>query len=130
MNDIPRRRLFAVIERHVNQSGVVLFTFPSPEYQEYLKANDPSALQVVDETVELDDLLRYTSLKLHSFAYRDVWSRNQYIHLALATDLAFQPGEIRRGALWKVRNRIHKYMWRIGNGPFVNRVRSGLKPKD
>lgn len=130
---IPKDRyedLFTVIERQLSPSGVVLFTFPSPEYQEYLKANEPSALQVIDETVELDDLLRHTSLKVHSFAYKDVWKRNQYIHLALTSELVFEPGEIKHGVVWKVRNRIRKYLWRIGNALFVSRVKSGFKSKD
>jgi trans-aconitate 2-methyltransferase len=129
---IPKDRykvLFEVIERHLDRPGVVLFTFPSPEYQEHLKANDPSALQVVDETVELGDLLRHTSLKLHFFAYRDVWNRNQYIHAALVSDLSFLPGGVERGVFWKVGYRIRKYLWRIGNASFVNRVRSRLKPR-
>ncbi len=50
-------RLFAAVERILARPGRVLLTYPSPEYQEYLKKNEPKALQLVDETVELEDIL-------------------------------------------------------------------------
>jgi 2-polyprenyl-3-methyl-5-hydroxy-6-metoxy-1,4-benzoquinol methylase len=127
---IPKERyakVFGVIESHLEPDGVALLTFPSPEYQEYLKANDPSALQVVDETVELSDLLAHTSLKVHHFAYRDAWNRNQYVHLALVSGLTYVPGGVPRNLYWRIGYKLRKYVWRFSNASFVARIRSRFK---
>ncbi len=72
----------------MTDDGILLLTYPSPQYQRYLHANAPSELQIVDEVVELEDILRVgsaTGFGLKYFALQDVWMRNQYVHCVLAT---------------------------------------------
>jgi trans-aconitate 2-methyltransferase len=119
---IPKARypeLFKALEGVLCPSGRVLLTFPSPGYQEHLKAHHPERLQVVDETVELDDIMNATSLELHYFARRDVWKKNQYTHMVIASGRAFDPAPVEMRFLERLRYRIMKRLWRIRNRPFV-----------
>jgi SAM-dependent methyltransferase len=115
-------QLFAAVESVLARPGSVLITYPSPEYQSYLKSHEPKTLQLVDETIELDDLLRHTSLKIVHFSYKHVWSRNQYVHLVLGTDRSFTAEPVERSAISRIVYRVRKRLWRARNFPFLRRV--------
>jgi 2-polyprenyl-3-methyl-5-hydroxy-6-metoxy-1,4-benzoquinol methylase len=122
---IPKTRypdLFATIEKRLSPGGRVLLTYPSPEYQEYLRANKPDVLQVVDETVLLTDILAATSLRPLYFDYRDVWQRHQYNHLVLGADLSFDAHPLETSWAREVRYRIRKYRWRASNRSFLKKL--------
>ncbi len=121
-------QLFAAVERVLARPGLVLITYPSPEYQNYLKAHEPKALQLVDETIELDDLLRHTSLKLVHFSYKHVWSRNQYVHLVLTTDRTFTAEPVGGSTIGRIVYRVRKRVWRMRNLAFLRRVGRRLGP--
>jgi 2-polyprenyl-3-methyl-5-hydroxy-6-metoxy-1,4-benzoquinol methylase len=130
---VPKDRyagLFAALERLLARPGRVLITYPSPEYQEYLKANEPNALQLVDETVELDDIIRHTSLELVHFSYKHVWNKNQYIHVVLTSDRSFRPEGVNRSRIERLEYRLRKRWWRYGNQPFLRRMRRRLASMD
>jgi 2-polyprenyl-3-methyl-5-hydroxy-6-metoxy-1,4-benzoquinol methylase len=130
---VPKNRypgLFAAIERLLSRPGRILLTYPSPEYQEYLKANEPSNLQVVDETVELEDILRHTSLELVHFSYKHVWNRNQYVHVVLTSDRSFRPGGVAQSKREQFEYKLRKRRWRYGNLPFLRRMRRRLASMD
>lgn len=116
-------RLFAAVEGFLARPGRVLITYPSPEYQEHLKKNDASALQLVDETVQLDDILRHTSLELVLFSYKHVWNENQYVHVVLTSDRSFRPEGLQRSWTERLEYRLKKRWWRFRNKPFLGRVR-------
>ena len=122
---IPKERyrgLFKTIESVLAPSGRVLITHPSPEHQRYLKEHRPEALQVVDETVYLADILDATTLKLLSFEYKDIFCKNQYIHLVLTNDIEYTDiQDAGTGSSW-LGYRIRKYLWRWSNAAFVRRV--------
>jgi len=123
---VPKERysaLFAAVERLLARPGRVLITYPSPEYQEYLKANEPNALQLVDETVELDDIIRHTSLELVHFSYKNVWNKNQYVHVVLTSDRSFRPEGVGRSRIERLEYRLRKRKWRFRNLPFLRRMR-------
>lgn len=115
--------LLRLIEEILAPDGIVLFTYPSSEYQEYLRTHRPEALQVVDEIVELSDLLSVTTLRPVYFRNCDVWFHNQYTHLVLATPQAFTPVEI-RVPVWK------RWIFRVCNRLWGWRNRRLLKAFD
>jgi len=123
-------RLFATIERVLAVPGRVIATYPSPEYQEYLRKNDPKALQLVDETIELADILRHTSLRPCYFRYKDVWHKNQYVHLVLTSDLAFRGETASLTAIGRIRYRVRKRLWRYRHGAFLKRVKRRVAKTD
>ena len=70
LEHIPKERqraLFERIENLLGPRGIVLITYPSPEYQEYLRRERPELLQVVDETLRLSEILAITSLRPRVF---------------------------------------------------------------
>lgn len=123
---IPKERypaLFDALEPRLQDAGIVLLTLPSPEYQEYLKANHPDRLQVVDETVELADITGATSLRLMYFVSRDVWEKNQYNHVVLTAERAYDSTPIEMTVLERIGYRIKKRLWRLRNRSFLARQR-------
>lgn len=122
------RELFATIERRLKTNGRVLLTYPSPEYQEYLRENKPDVLQVVDETVFLTDILDVTSLRPLFFGYRDIWQRHQYNHLVLATGASFDARDLETSTAEGLRYRIRKYRWRASNRSFLKKLERQRRP--
>ena len=116
-------RLFATLERILAERGRVLITFPSPEYQEYLKKNEPKALQLVDETVDVTDILGKTALRPCYFRYKDVWHMNQYVHLVLTSDRSFKGENAAPTRAGRFRYRVRKRIWRYRNGAFLKRMK-------
>jgi SAM-dependent methyltransferase len=116
-------RLFAALERILAERGRVLLTYPSPEYQEYLKKNDPKALQLVDETIELGDILGKTSLRPCYFRYKHVWHMNQYVHLVLTSDRSFTGEDVVPTRTGRLRYRVRKRIWRYRNRAFLKGMR-------
>ncbi|MBE0595981.1 MAG: methyltransferase domain-containing protein, partial [Desulfuromonadales bacterium] len=115
---IPRERrpaLFRTIEGVLAPAGVVLLTYPSPEYQEYLRCERPEALQVVDETVELADLLTETTLQPRYFQLAEVWCRDQYVHLALGRRQPFSPAELPASRWNRLACKVRNRWWRWRN---------------
>jgi SAM-dependent methyltransferase len=116
-------RLFEALESVLAERGRVILTYPSPEYQEHLKKHEPKKLQLVDETVELADILRHTSLRPCYFRYRDVWHVNQYVHLVLTSDRSFRGEEAVLTPVERFRYRVRKRTWRYRNRAFLKRMR-------
>lgn len=114
--------LFAVIERILAVPGWVLITYPSPEYQRYLKDNEPSALQIVDEVVALDEFLGHTTLELVLFRYMHIWHRHQYVHVVLASDRSFGAEELARTPAERMKYRLKKRWWRLRHLKFVREI--------
>jgi len=130
---IPKERypdLFSALENALKPNGRIILTYPTPEHQEYLEANTPDVLQVVDEHVELTDILGVTRLKPVYFAYRNVWGRNEYVHLVLSADRAYEPPLDDGSVFSKLMYRIRKYRWRFSNFFFLRRLRKVLAETD
>ena len=130
---IPRERyaaLFSALENALLPEGRIILTYPTPEHQEYLKANTPDVLQVVDEHVELTDILGVTKLKPVYFAYRDIWGKNDYVHFVLSGDRSYRPFFDGGSVADKIRNRTRKYWWRFSNALFLRRLKKVLAEAD
>ena len=64
----------------------IVLTFPSPAYQSHLARHDPAGLQPIDESITLSHLTTvcdHLGLEITSYALRDVWLTNQYVHCVL-----------------------------------------------
>ncbi len=126
---IPRQEhshLFSIIEKLLSINGLVLVTFPSPEYQEHNKKYAPSILQVVDETLTISDVLASTSLKPLYFSYLDVWGKNQYIHLVLAPEIDYKPMVLKLSVPRKIAYKIKNMLWHYSNMMYLRRIKDVL----
>ena len=113
--------LFATIARVLARPGRVLLTYPSPEYQRHLRESAPRTLQIVDEVVTIDEILRHTALELVHFSYKHVWHENQYVHVVLTSDRAYHAEDLARSPADRFRYRLNKRCWRLRHFWFVRK---------
>lgn len=107
-------KFFSVLEELLSDSGMILLTYPSPQYQKYLKEHDPKSLQIVDQIVLLPDILNVTKLLPYSYSYQHIWYKNQYIHLVLKSSIDYTAESSR--SIWEAFSyRVKKYSWRYSN---------------
>lgn len=126
LEHIPKelqKNLFERIENLLTAQGLLLITFPSPEYQEYLKQNKPELLQAVDETLWLHEILAVTSLKPFYFTYVDAGEKNQYIHLVLRAMIEYSPVVPPISLTQRFIRKIRKTLWQFRNRTFLRKVK-------
>jgi len=119
------KNLFELIELVLNDQGTVLLTYPSPEYQKFLKQNKVEALQIIDETVLLGDILNSTKLSLYYFSYKNIWDHNQYIHLVLKKNINYKP-KYNLKFIDNIIYKIKKYTWRYSHKLFLRKTKKSL----
>jgi SAM-dependent methyltransferase len=76
-----------VLDACLATTGVFVMTCPSPFHQQYLTDHEPGGLQIVDETITLDDVRRLAAdVRGTVLCYElvDVWMTNQYLHVVIA----------------------------------------------
>ena len=118
-------KLFERIENHLNESGVFILSYPTPEYQQYLMTHKHIALQIIDQKLELTEIISKTNLKPFYFGYQNIWSENQYIHLVLKKNISYSDVDVKEGLLTLFRLRFNKYFWYFKNIAFrrkLNRI--------
>jgi SAM-dependent methyltransferase len=84
--------LFNNFSTITNQDSLIILTYPSPEYQNYLRVNQPEELQVIDENIYISDLERYairSGFQLMFFSYQDLGRKNQYIYCVFSKNLKY-----------------------------------------
>lgn len=83
---IPKNKhehVFKRIRQIASENSVIILTYPSPQYQKSLKKNNQNELQIIDETIELDEILRFAEpagYHLRHYSLENIWSNNQYVH--------------------------------------------------
>ena len=101
---IPRDRwpqFNAVLGAALSASGTIAITTPSKLHQQYLAREQPSGLQIVDETVDLPDLLalaKDVSGTVVYFKLVSIWNINDYAHTIIARNPPYRPIGWRRPA--------------------------------
>lgn len=82
--------LFRRLGEVAAESATIVLTFPTPAYQAQLREHHPEELQVVDEDVHLDALVREgaaAGFSVVHYSVHDVWRTNQYAHCVLRRPL-------------------------------------------
>ena len=129
-----RRRFNQVLSTCLAADGTLVLTAPSPLHQEYLRVHQPDGLQIVDETVDLDDLLqlgRDIDATLTYYKLVPVWSSNQYIHAVFERDPRYEPCTARLAGTKAFRPSRHSQDWEaVGGhtGAFQRRSSSRICP--
>ena len=89
-----RPDLLVKIRALCSDDAVMLLTYPSPQYQEFLREHDPNEIQIIDNIVLLEELLkeaRMAGFSLKHYSLENVWMRNQYVHCVFQTLAAITP---------------------------------------
>lgn len=81
--------LFQFLQSLVGSRAFVVLTYPSPQYQRHLMAQNPEELQIIDQVIEREELLSVAETAgffLRHYSLEDVWKQNQYVHCVLQSD--------------------------------------------
>jgi SAM-dependent methyltransferase len=93
----------AVLGAALASDGTMVITIPSPLHQDYLARENPCGLQIVDETVHLEDLAalaRDVSGILVYLKYVSIWKENDYVHAVIRRRPCYQPLNWQAYGLW------------------------------
>lgn len=97
------KKLFSDLERIARSDSRLVLTYPSPEYQRYLAAENPGELQIIDNVIELNELCREAGefgWSIRSFRKVDVALQNQYVHCVFVRRTeALCPVQVKRSPL-------------------------------
>jgi ubiquinone/menaquinone biosynthesis C-methylase UbiE len=66
-----------------NPHSFIILTYPSPQYQKFLKKNEPRKVQIIDEVIEVShliDIAEKVDYKLIHFSMEAMGYKNQYAH--------------------------------------------------
>lgn len=131
---IPQKHhgeLFEFFHSTMSDQSFVVLTYPSPQYQRYLKEHEPEELQIIDQVIELEELLeaaRAAGLSLRHYSLETVWKRNQYVHCVLQTDNTLsQTDRNSRSIIDRIVNRVqhewkHRIVYPVRQWWYVDRV--------
>ena len=114
-----------VLRESLTPEGRIVLTTPTHLHQEYLAANHPEGLQVVDETLRLEDfvaLAEDVGGTITKFEMVSVWHSYDYAHVVIRRSLKFTPVPRRRFLLGRF-NR--KWWWSSSSDghPLLRRLR-------
>jgi SAM-dependent methyltransferase len=96
-----------VLRRTLSLRGCLVMTAPSALHQGYLATHDPEGLQVIDETIGMEDVLALCSAleaTLTCYKHVTMWNTNDYVHVVIEREpryerIARRP--TRRHARWE-----------------------------
>jgi len=106
----------------IEDDGKVLLTYPSASYQNFLKEHQPSSLQLIDETIEIEELLSSTSLRPLYYKLIDVWLVDQYVHLVLGFEKKFSNMHPSTTYANKIYRKFLSYSWFLSNFLFKKKI--------
>ncbi|BAZ46576.1 putative methyltransferase [Chondrocystis sp. NIES-4102] len=113
-------QLFNNLSQITSDRAKLIFTYPSPEYQLYLREYQPQELQIIDEVIELQMLLQYAlkyGFNLEYFTYLDIWRENQYIHCVFSKQRSCF-SEAKPSSMVKFQRQLKYYQLRLLS-PFI-----------
>jgi 2-polyprenyl-3-methyl-5-hydroxy-6-metoxy-1,4-benzoquinol methylase len=89
-----RPRFHQTLSNALTSNGTVVLSLPSRHHQHHLSEFQPESLQVVDETILLNDLVKLADdLKGELVLYQlvSIWRANDYIHAAIRRNPRYEP---------------------------------------
>ena len=115
---IPRERVPAfheLISKVLSPDGIVLLTTPSPLHQSALASTNPSALQIVDETIDAEEVAGFARAiggQMTDFHYVTVWHTNDYVHSVIERRPKYERRRDTRAFIRKVVDKLVR-PWRM-----------------
>ncbi len=108
--------LFEKIWDVTNENASVILTYPSPEYQVFLREKNPSALQIIDEVIQVNSILSSSQMNLRYFSYKSVFGNlNNYCHLVLTKTTKFVKKGKKYSFFNKIQFKLQSMTWRVQN---------------
>jgi len=118
---IPRHewaRFNAALGQWLSDDGTLVLTTPSPLHQAWLAEHNPEGLQMIDETVRLEDILNLAAdvgAEVMQYRSASIWRSNDYIHAVMTRNLRYERVRVQPQAaqslLRCVCNKIGRTVW-------------------
>lgn len=132
---IPKKEhkeLFRFLYSVMSDQSFVVLTYPSPQFQEYLKEFDPDSLQIIDQVIDREKLLRTVQpigFSLRHYSLETIWKRNQYVHCVLQTDRTLgEPRCDQPSFVERIQGRLQKLVRPLRRWKYIHRVFNGGSP--
>jgi 2-polyprenyl-3-methyl-5-hydroxy-6-metoxy-1,4-benzoquinol methylase len=111
----------------LSPDGCMVLSFPSLEYQSWLRANAAHRLQIIDEDVTPEDVARESGLRLRHVRHISMWNiTNIYVHVVLQRRMPVIAGS-RRSRQWdRVRRLPALLTWWLRNAHTARRIRRAV----
>ena len=84
---------FGNIQNYMNDYTLLLINIPNPKYTEYDRLHQSHLLQIIDETVYLNDLsavLYKNNLYIHFFETYSIWAKDDYQFIVVRKNHPFE----------------------------------------
>ncbi|MCM3162333.1 glycosyltransferase [Metabacillus litoralis] len=84
MEHVPREKyeeLFNVIKNHLKEDGKVFISIPDPQYLDFIREIMPEKLQIIDNSITMDEMNKLCSnsnLKISLFNVYSIFIQNEY----------------------------------------------------
>ena len=97
---VPKEKhidLFQNIGNYINDNTLILINIPNPKYIEYDQIHQPEVLQIIDQPIYLDFILksiRHTGLRINYFETYSIWVKDEYNFLVLEKDKVFTENKL------------------------------------
>lgn len=127
---IPRAewpRFNQVVNQSLSEKGIAVLTTPSYLHQNFLMDNSPEQLQIIDETVTIDDMIelaRALNGAILKFEFKSIWKTNDYLHVVISRQPRYLPVIKDERSKWS--NLLGRLKSRIDRESRRNIVRSRL----
>jgi cyclopropane fatty-acyl-phospholipid synthase-like methyltransferase len=95
--------LFGKVARHMTLETELVINIPSPGHLEYLRRHEPEKLQIVDQPLPADHLVRVASgagLDLAFFVTYSLWMRDDYQVMSFRLRRAFRKEALGKPSRW------------------------------
>lgn len=83
------RGVFEFLSELASNRSFIVLTYPSPQFQKYLKKEKPQNIQVIDQVIEIGKVIEVANkydFSLCHYSLETIWMRNQYVHCVLQND--------------------------------------------
>lgn len=87
-----RQHLYMMLNECLTEFGIIVLTFPTPQYLQWLRIHKPSEIQPIDEDITVNTLVEFstaTNTYIDFFKETSVWHSNDYCHAILRRRKAF-----------------------------------------
>jgi trans-aconitate 2-methyltransferase len=118
-----RTTLLQNLRKLMKPTAMLVITYPSPQYQRYLKSHEPEELQIIDNTIEIHDLLhegRATGFEPFHYSLETVWRTTQYVHCVFGAT-APRVDIVGLPTLQRIGSRVRRALRRVFLVPFLRR---------
>ncbi len=105
--------IFETVSRLTAPDAVVIINIPEPNYLNWVRANDPSKLQIIDQSLSMQDLLNNCypyGFKLYSMnPYSLHFSVNDYLAIVLKKDMTVKGLQVKPKVVRAIENTKSKF---------------------